>query len=162
MHDVDPYRPPEGRLEDPVDVVAISPATRGKRLLGATVDLLFYGMAAALLIAIAGSFKGVSTATDLPAPSYTGVSIILLVNLYLLYQSGQTLGKKVAGTRIVMTDGSRAGLARILVLRMLAPGIIGWVPWIGFLFGLADTLSIFREDHRCLHDHMAGTIVVPA
>jgi uncharacterized RDD family membrane protein YckC len=83
---------------------------------------------------------------------------------------GQKLGKKIAGTRIVMTDGSRAGIARVLVgvvvvlrvLRMLAPGIIGWVPFVGFLFGLADTFFIFREDRRCLQDPVAGTIVVRA
>jgi uncharacterized RDD family membrane protein YckC len=162
MQEIDPYKPPEGRVEDPVDLAAISLATRGKRLAGASVDLLFYGVAAAILVLVVGAFTRESMLTDVLVPGYAGISIIFVINLYLLHQNGQTLGKKIVGTRIVMTDGSRAGLARIFVLRMLAPGMIGWVPYIGFPFGLADTLFIFREDRRCLHDLMAGTMVVVA
>jgi uncharacterized RDD family membrane protein YckC len=36
------------------------------------------------------------------------------------------------------------------------------IPLIGWMFTLGDALLIFREDHRCLHDHFADTIVVKA
>jgi uncharacterized RDD family membrane protein YckC len=111
---------------------------------------------------VVGGFTRESMLRDVLVPGYAGVSIIAVINLYLLHKSGQTLGKRIVGTRIVMNDGARAGLGRIFVLRMLAPGIIGWVPVIGFLFGVANVLFIFREDRRCLPDHMAGTIVVHA
>jgi hypothetical protein len=34
------------------------------------------------------------------------------------------------------------------------------VPYLGAIFHMVDCLTIFREDRRCLHDHIAGTRVV--
>ncbi|HZE87902.1 MAG TPA: RDD family protein, partial [Verrucomicrobiae bacterium] len=85
-----------------------------------------------------------------------------LINAYFLQTSGQTVGKRVVGTRIVMADGSRASLGRIVALRMMVPGFIGWIPIAGPLFGIVDTLFIYRADRRCVHDHIAGTVVIAA
>ncbi len=148
-------------MEDPVDRAAISLATRGRRLAGAFVDLLFYA-GAALIVMVLGGFSWDPLAPEALLLLYAALAVTSGVNLYFLHQSGQSLGKRIVGTRIVMIDGARAGLGRIFLLRMLAPGIIGWVPYIGFPFGLANILFIFREDRRCLHDHLAGTMVVVA
>ena len=40
--------------------------------------------------------------------------------------------------------------------------IITAVPFVGPLVGLIGILFIFRDDRRCLHDHLAGTRVVQA
>jgi uncharacterized RDD family membrane protein YckC len=45
-------------------------------------------------------------------------------------------------------------------LRIIVNGIPGALPCIGPFYSLADILCIFREDRRCLHDHIAGTKVV--
>jgi hypothetical protein len=34
------------------------------------------------------------------------------------------------------------------------------IPFIGNFVNLADALFIFGEEHRCLHDHIAGTKVI--
>jgi hypothetical protein len=49
-----------------------------------------------------------------------------------------------------------------VILRGFIPGLIGAIPYIGPLFSLVNVLFIFREDYRCVHDHIAGTIVVQA
>ena len=40
------------------------------------------------------------------------------------------------------------------------PKVMGAVPYLGMIFHLVDSLFIFREDRRCLHDRIAGTRVV--
>jgi uncharacterized RDD family membrane protein YckC len=36
------------------------------------------------------------------------------------------------------------------------------LPTVGPFAGLIDVLFIFLKDRRCLHDHIAGTVVVRA
>jgi uncharacterized RDD family membrane protein YckC len=77
--------------------------------------------------------------------------------LYLLSESGQTIGKRMLGIQIVRTDGSQATLGRIFLLRILVPAAIN--AGCG-AFGLIDVLFIFAADRRCVHDHLADTKVV--
>jgi uncharacterized RDD family membrane protein YckC len=91
-----------------------------------------------------------------------GMIALAVYQLVLLYRSGQTVGKKIVGIRIVRPDGGRASFPRLLFLRYLVPGLIGAIPLVGFLFALVDALFIFAEDRRTLHDKIADTIVVNA
>lgn len=94
--------------------------------------------------------------------SVIGFLALFVYTLFLLYREGQTIGKRVIGLRIVRTDGERAGLLRLIGLRYFVPGLIGAVPYVGWIFGLANVLWIFGEERRCLHDYIADTIVVNA
>lgn len=86
----------------------------------------------------------------------------LLVNAYLLHKNGQTLGKRFLSIKIVRTNGEAAGLLRIIFLRY-GPGILASViPPISVIYPLADSLLIFRESRKCLHDDIADTIVIKA
>ncbi|MBS0213677.1 MAG: RDD family protein [Proteobacteria bacterium] len=87
---------------------------------------------------------------------------VLVAQAWLLAQDGQTLGKKILGTRVVSaSDGGNPGFVRTVLVRelvfwaLLFPG--------GLIFGippLVDWLLFFRADRRCGHDHLAGTRVV--
>ncbi|HXA47554.1 MAG TPA: RDD family protein, partial [Burkholderiaceae bacterium] len=89
-----------------------------------------------------------------------GWVIYMLINGYFLAQSGQSLGKKALGIKIVRTDGSQPPLQHI-VLRRLAPMYVAQViPYIGPLLGLVDILLIFRSSRQCIHDQIADTLVV--
>jgi uncharacterized RDD family membrane protein YckC len=88
------------------------------------------------------------------------VLALLVYNLMLLYRDGQTIGKKLLNVRIVRTDGSRAGLARILFVRILPVTLLGMIPFLGFFISLTDPLLIFRDSRQCLHDQIADTVVV--
>ena len=84
---------------------------------------------------------------------------LLLVQTILLSTKGQTVGKKCLGIRIVQANGADAGFVHAVLLRVVVMGVInGIVGKTSFV----DPLFIFREDRRCLHDLLAGTVVIEA
>ncbi|MBM3997692.1 MAG: RDD family protein [Planctomycetes bacterium] len=92
-----------------------------------------------------------------------GAVALAICQWTLLVKRGQTIGKYAMNVRIVRyTDGSNPGFVGAVFLRSIVPGLIGAIPCIGSLFGLADELCIFGDDCRCLHDYIAGTKVVEA
>jgi len=98
---------------------------------------------------------------------FVGLSLLLLsvyglLTLYFVATRAQTLGKLMLGISIATPDGERAGFARIFLLRGLVAGLPVAVPYLGSLYGLVDILFIFGQERRCLHDLIAGTIVIEA
>ncbi|HTL67808.1 MAG TPA: RDD family protein [Lacunisphaera sp.] len=88
---------------------------------------------------------------------------LALVQFLLLAGRGQSVGKLLLRLRIVReSDGGPAGPVRAFLLRGAIPFLIEQVPFVGFVFWLVDSGFLLREDHRCLHDHIAGTRVVTA
>ena len=89
------------------------------------------------------------------------VLTLMIVQIYLLSAHGQTIGKKLVGVRIVKQETEEnGGFLTNIVMRSILPGIIGSIPFLGLFFSIVNLLFIFREDRRCLHDLIAGTIVV--
>jgi uncharacterized RDD family membrane protein YckC len=143
----------------PVDRISLL-ADPGSRLAAVTLDaaLPFVPQLSILGLGIA-----VQSADLVRASGWVGwgvAALVLVVDLVLLARYGQTIGKRIVGIRIVRTNGERASLGRLFVLRTLLPTGIGLVPIVGFLFGAADTLAIFSTDRRTLHDRIADTIVI--
>ena len=98
-----------------------------------------------------------------PAPlRFVGVLAslaLVVVQLVMLSKHGQTIGKRLLGTRIVLKDTLENGGFVVNVLkRGLLNGLLNFIP--GYF--LVDCLIIFREDRRCVHDMIAGTIVIQA
>jgi len=92
-----------------------------------------------------------------------GMLALATMQLVMLTQSGQTIGKRLVGIRIVdATSGDHAGFFRVVVLRTLLNGALCGVPYAGQAYALVDYCFVFREDRRCLHDHIAGTKVIKA
>jgi len=89
-----------------------------------------------------------------------GSAIYLAINGYLLKRDGQTVGKRICKIRIVKKGGGIPTLWESFVLRFMLVSIAQSIPVVGNLFALLDPLMIFRENRRCLHDELAGTIVV--
>jgi uncharacterized RDD family membrane protein YckC len=89
--------------------------------------------------------------------------VLLVIQVYLLVTRGQTIGKKLLGIKIVAYDTeAHPGFVKIILLRGFVNGVISAIPVVGGLYALVDACFIFREDRRCLHDHLAGTKVVKA
>jgi uncharacterized RDD family membrane protein YckC len=61
----------------------------------------------------------------------------------------------------VKQDGEQASLARIVFLRVVINYLAGLVLLLLPYF-LVDGLFIFGESRRCVHDFIAGTVVVKA
>jgi uncharacterized RDD family membrane protein YckC len=128
------------------------PATRMQRFLGALADGVIVGVPYLI-----GSIESIPDPIRL-----LGVVAslgLLVAQIYLVSMKGQTIGKRLVGTRIVRKDTLENGGFVINVLwRGFLNGLLSLIP----LYFLADCLFIFREDRRCIHDMLAGTIVVQA
>lgn len=84
---------------------------------------------------------------------------LLIYQLRLVSLTGQTIGKRFMGIRIVLKEGLvNGGFVTNVVKRGLANGLLCLIP--GYF--LVDCLFIFRDDRRCLHDLIAGTCVIQA
>jgi uncharacterized RDD family membrane protein YckC len=93
----------------------------------------------------------------LAAIMFGGWVLFVIVNMVLAGTRSQSIGKALVGIEIRRDDGTRAGFWRIVGLRWAVNGLISSsVPF----YDLVDTLFIFRRDRRCVHDRIAGTIVV--
>jgi len=91
-----------------------------------------------------------------------GLLVLAGITLYLVHRNGQTIGKRMVGIKVVRKDGSRATLGRIFWVRNVPFWVLSQIPIIGGIFSLVDSLLIFRASRQCLHDQLAGTIVVTA
>lgn len=159
---VNPYQPPASATVAEVvaepDVADL--AGRGARLVAVLLDGLLLNLGFWYLV----EQLQMGTALDEPR-AFVPAAIVLVVagvQVRLLSERGQTIGKLALGVRIVRRSGARAGLPRILLLREAFAALAHHVPVIGGLVALVDALMIFRADRRCLHDHVADTIVVRA
>lgn len=157
-----PFAPPQAEVHD-VAVDGPVLGRRTQRLFAALVDTaiylaLFFGLNALLRLNLLAGDSALQVAVN----GLIGAAMFLAVQGYTLVTRGQTLGKIALGLRIVRSDGSRVGAARILGLRYGVGFLVAIVPVLGNIYGLLDALLIFRESRKCLHDNIADTIVVQA
>ena len=138
-------------------------AGRGARLAAYLIDWALVGVVAGLIGYYAGLWERLMQ-QDTEAVVWLGVIgmvVYAVINGRLLANRGQTVGKLAAAVRIVdartreiVPFWKSFGL-RVVVIQALAS-----VPAVGALFSLVDVLFIFGERRRCLHDHLAGTVVI--
>lgn len=161
-----PYAAPEADLTV-VKEAAINGelATRSSRLAAAIVDGLI-GLAYAMPITyLVGTWSYVSQGLTPPigitlAASALGFLGFVLIHGSFLKSNGQTIGKKLAGIRIVDLNGNVPDLGTIILKRYLPISVVALIPMLGTFIPVIDVLFIFRKDRRCLHDLVAGTKVV--
>jgi uncharacterized RDD family membrane protein YckC len=146
-------------------------AGRGARFAGIILDGLinFGAMIPGLVLLVATGAFADNNPPD--AELFLGLALlavsVLAVNIFqwvLISNSGQSLGKKALGTRIVrLEDGKPPGFVKGVILRAWVPGLLGGLPCgIGPIFSLVNACWIFGEERRCLHDLIANTRVVVA
>lgn len=94
------------------------------------------------------------------------VALLIFFSMYqwlLLTQTGQSVGKRWTGIKVVRTNGQPVDFIHVVLLRVWVMGMVqGLAGGCGSILGLVDVLFIFREDRRCIHDHLADTKVVVA
>jgi len=160
------FAPPNAQLAEPGpgDGTPVL-ANRSARLGAAMLDGLFAGVMALVVILPMYGWQGFLAMGRSPLHFFGALAINYAIYLgvqgWFLYNSGQTLGKKAAGLRIVRPDGSYAPIGRLL-LRIAITTFAGLVPFLGRVFSLVDVLFIFGGARRCLHDYIADTVVMTA
>jgi len=168
LPEANPYAAPAARVIDPLQTDTQELADRGTRLGAAIVDGLIYAVVAVVpaiaLPAVIGRGGGARMSDTAAGVMFFFVGLlflaVLVINCVLLHKYGQTIAKRLFKIKIVRSDGSRCGLARVIFARWLPVGLLGAIPLVGYIVSLLDPLLIFREDYRCLHDHIADTVVV--
>ena len=162
------YQPPQSEVADVAVAEGEELASRGMRFGGAFIDGLFSSAVIFPFMYYTGIWSQVlqTGAYDFSVKveiGFLGLVTFLVLQGYLLHRYGQTIGKRIVGTRIVTVDDSRIlPLWKVFVLRYLTTSIAGQIPYAGGVYGLVDVLFVFRADKRCLHDLIAGTKVVNA
>lgn len=180
-----PYSPPGSDLNAGLKSEGgVELAERGTRLWAVTLDGLVVSVPLLPLLAV-GIYFGLradgAIAQAMGAEEAMGASpseqmmiVLVVATLFgilgalgvcvyqwvLISRTGQSLGKKWTGIRIDRIDGNRVTFGTGVFLRNWVPKLIGSVPYLGGIFHLVDCLFIFRDDRRCIHDHIAGTRVV--
>ena len=168
-NEVNPYAAPE---TDPIRETPISDelqlATPSERFTGAFVDALI-GLVIVIpvwtgffLLGVIRSMKEIGQAGF----GYTLLATAIYFPIYMAVQwkslkaTGQTIGKKVAKTRIVSMAGKKPEVTDLIYKRYAFVSLISLIPVVGGVLTLVDALMVFKKDRRCLHDLVAGTQVV--
>lgn len=155
----------ESEDQEQIEEANLILASRWRRLGGAIIDSVISGIIGFIFMAQMGilkkMFEGVQmTITEQIYLFIIGWVTFLIIQGYFLYKRGQTIGKALVNTRIVDLKGNIPNFGKLLLLRYFVFGLIAQIPFIGGLCGLADVLFIFGEERRCLHDYLAGTVVI--
>lgn len=146
----------------------LSLAGRGERLLAASIDILINLFISSIIFIIFFSprdmFWGTSEIIIISRIFFLilGTGAYFVVNYKYLLKYGQTIGKRVAGIKIVTNDGNLPDLKTSYWMRYFLPRIIGELPVLGILFLFVDALFIFSKDRKCIHDQIAETKVITA
>lgn len=177
MNTPNPYAPPQAAVADVAATGGLEKADRLIRLVAAILDGIIAGILIYGPLFATGSFGALVAAAarqQLDAAAVMGAmaaggtfmlvgALAWAVITYILVQrNGQTIAKKLLGIKVVRVDGSKASVGRIFWLRNVVNTLITMVPVAGLIYGLLDSLWIFGEERRCLHDKIADTIVVKA
>lgn len=170
MQSTNPYAPPRSNVESPESAVStLELADRGTRLGASLLDgvitgLPVFGLVLALFLASGHGFLD-----PMPAGTHVlfilgalliGAAVHLAINGHLLVKHGQTVGKKLCGIRIIRRDGGLPTLWDSFGKRHMPVMVVSQIPFIGGLLTIIDACFIFRDNRRCLHDELAGTLVV--
>lgn len=132
-------------------------ASRGNRFAGSVVDGLLYFVAL---------IPGIALAAGTNDDALIGLSVIVpmlmlaCVQWYLIATTGQSLAKRWLGMKIIKTSGEDVDFVSGVLLRSWVVGFINLIPVVGSIFPLLDALFIFGDEHRTLHDMIAGTKVI--
>lgn len=159
------YSPPESDLEITTDDLPL--ASRWARLWGALIDGAISTVVILPVMFLTGYWdKAVAqtvTLTETAMLGLFGLLVFAVLHGYLLVKNGQTIGKKLVGTKIVSSTSNQIlPFWKVFFVRYLPISVVANIPMIGQFLVIVDDLFIFRKDKRCVHDFIAGTKVVKA
>jgi len=134
-----------------------------RRALAGGIDFCLVPAFALLLMLVTGLLESAEAYTGgFPylRVFFLGVTSYLILNGWLLWQRGETLGKYWLKLKIVNSqDGKTPALWKLIFLRALFFGL-PHAALIGFWYlVLIDWVFLFGKDRCCLHDLIAGTSV---
>jgi uncharacterized RDD family membrane protein YckC len=158
------YAAPQAEVLDEANI-NYNLASRGQRFVGSFVDGLVIGSITIPLMYFTGGIDGIREGQQ-PSLVYTAVMtligfvLFLGINYKFLKNDGQTIGKKVAKTKIITNEGEPASFGGHIIKRYALYNFLGMIPVAGQILSMINILIIFGSAKRCGHDYFAGTKVV--
>jgi uncharacterized RDD family membrane protein YckC len=138
-------------------------ATFADRFVAIIIDVILLGIINYVFLGIFGGIMGSMFFSSNPLYVFSKTWLIFtyVVQLavsgsyfvFLQHEWGYTIGRKIMGVHVEMSDRTRPDLRTFLV-RYVSSLLSGFILLIGYLLALTDPKM------RTLHDRMAGTIVV--
>jgi uncharacterized RDD family membrane protein YckC len=153
-----PYSPPRASIDPEEAALFEIPedlASLKQRFVAAVLDAAFVLVPCWLFYELVEPFVGHRLVIAIAA--FVAVEAI---QWNLVARRGQPFGKVVTGTRIVRAeDRALPDFHHGVVVRDWVRLILSPTP-LGLFFCAVDVLFVFRRDRRCVHDHLAGTMVI--
>jgi uncharacterized RDD family membrane protein YckC len=139
-------------------------ADRGTRFVASLLDGVIFLAVMVPVVVMTGYIDKFGPGRQPDFGEQTVMALIGMVVFYVLngffLLNGQTIGKKLMGTRVADESGDPVPFGKLVALRYLPFQIVGGIPYVGVILGLVNVLLIFGNDLRCRHDYVCGTIVV--
>ena len=173
---MDFYQTPHSDLLSDSSEKALSPAPLAVRLSAGVLDLMLVFILDMFLLYLVGQMFSDSVVNFLMGKTtqvskallasimlftlLSGVVIYTLINFRLLKRSGQTIGKKLLGIRVVDLEGRTMPWLQIVLKRFLPFWSVLFIPYIGEFLFLLDVFPVLLPGRRCIHDRIAGSQVV--
>ena len=134
-----------------------------RRLVGFVIDWMTMVMATLILVSVLQIDLGAGDALRLP----TSVRIVqgLVGAAYYIgftVWRGQTPGKMLIGTRVVMEQTARIPDLGASILRWVVPGVFVFLPGVSVIAAVIYGWLLFDSLRRGLHDKAAKTVVMLA
>ncbi len=131
-------------------------ASAGQRFVGRFIDnLVFLAPLFGAVFVVIGLPHEVGPAGGIGA-GIVGLAGYVGIQWYQLGQTGQTLGKRLAGSRVVDLEGEPVGRLRACFGRDLLIFFLNATR----ILGILNALFVFQRSKRCGHDYVFGTVVV--
>ena len=100
--------------------------------------------------------------TIVAAQTIISYGFFFAINWPPLKENAQTWGKRVMNIKVVGEDGETLPINDLIFKRYAFQFGIGLIPVAGEILTTVDSLFIFTEYKKCLHDHIAKSTVVNA
>ena len=157
MAQVNPYAAPKAAI---ADAASTEPelATLWQRFAGNLVDGVVMTLAWVPGTVLAPRYLGEGSLL-VPVAIVVPILVLLALQFWMVQRHRASIGKRVMKVRMVQPDGQEVPVWRIVLLRALPVAVLSAIPLANLLV-LVDALFIFGKSRRCVHDYLAGTIVV--
>ncbi len=134
-----------------------------RRLVGFVIDWMILVMIALILVSVLRIDLGEGDALRLPAAVLI-VQGLVAAAYYIGFtvSRGQTPGKMLIGTRVVMERTGQIPGLRPSAIRWVVPGVFAFLPGISVVAAAIYGWLLFDRRRRGLHDKAAKTVVVHA
>ena len=135
-------------------------ATVGSRVGARLIDALLVGAVSAAIVLLGGGVELNDGSVELPGwMQWVTGGFAIAYEIGLIALTGQTLGKRLVGIRVVdATTGAVPELDQ--AVRRAFPNVLTLVPFLGWLSIVAYLSAVWRPRRQGWHDSLAGTIVI--